>query len=81
MVRSLTNEINKAPVIDVHLEPSYTVKEGKPILLSCKYTAFPRVDVIWLRDNQPIDLNLMGLSKEFKVSLKTRLLGNRKAPI
>lgn len=35
--------------------------------MSCRYSAFPRVDIIWLRDNQPIDLNLMGLSKDFKI--------------
>lgn len=35
--------------------------------MNCRYSAFPRVDVVWLRDNQPIDLNLMGLSKDFKI--------------
>ena len=43
------------------------MQEGKPISMSCRYSAFPRVDIIWLRDNQPIDLNLMGLSKDFKI--------------
>ena len=63
-------ETNKAPVIDEHLAACYTVQEGKPISLTCKYTASSRADVIWMRDNQPIDLNLMGLSKDFKVGKK-----------
>ena len=58
----------RAPVIDEPLAPSYIVKEGKPISLSCRYSATSRVDVIWLKDNQPIDLNLMGLLKDFKAS-------------
>lgn len=61
--------MNKAPVIDELLAATYTVKEGKRITLKCQYTAYPRVDVIWLRDNQPIDLNLMGLSKDFKITI------------
>jgi hypothetical protein len=65
--------MNKAPVIDEQLEPAYTVKEGKRIILKCRYTAYPRCDVIWLRDNQPIDLNLMGLSKDFKVIIAIKL--------
>ena len=68
IIRPLATEMNKAPVIDEPLAPTYTIKEGKKICLTCRYTAYPRCDVIWLRDNQPIDLNLMGLSKEFKVS-------------
>ena len=59
-------DVNRAPVIDDHLPASYTVKEGKSFSLTCRYSAFPRVDVVWLRDNQQIDLNLMGLSKDFK---------------
>lgn len=61
--------MNKAPVIDEPMAPTYTLKQGKRIVLKCHYTAYPRCDVIWLRDNQPIDLNLMGLSKEFKVKI------------
>jgi hypothetical protein len=49
------------------LPSTYTVKEGKSFSLKCRYTAYPKVDVIWLRDNQAIDLNLMGLNKDFKV--------------
>ena len=63
----MTAEINKAPVIDEHLNKSYTVREGKPITLTCSYTAVPKAEVVWMRDNQQIDLNLMGLSKDFKV--------------
>ena len=58
---------NKAPVIDEPLAQSYTIKEGKEICLTCRYSAYSKVEIVWLRDNQPIDLNLMGLTKEFKV--------------
>ncbi len=58
----------RAPEIDENLPSTYTVKEGKPISLKCRYTAYPRVEVIWLRDNQPIDFNLMGFNKDFKVN-------------
>ncbi len=68
MIRPVATEMNKAPIIDEPLAPTYTFKEGKNIFLTCRYTAYPRCDVIWLRDNQPIDLNLMGLSKMFKVN-------------
>ena len=66
----MASEINKAPIIDEHLNASITVKEGHPIQLTVKYTALPKAEVIWLRDNQQIDLNLMGLSKDFKVTKK-----------
>jgi hypothetical protein len=62
-------EMNKAPVINEQLASSYTVKEGKQISMTCKYSGYPKVDVVWLKDNQPIDLNLMGLTKDFKVNV------------
>lgn len=62
-------EMNKAPTIDEHLKTSYTVKQGKPITLTCMYTAVPKAEVIWARDNQQIDLSLMGLSKDFKITI------------
>lgn len=69
LVRAMNAEMNKAPTIDEHLRASYTVKEGRPITLTCMYTALPKADVIWMRDNQQIDLNLMGLSKDFKITI------------
>ena len=64
VIKSAPSE--RAPVIDEPLVATYIVKEGKPISLLCRYTATSRVEVIWLKDNQPIDLNLMGLLKDFK---------------
>jgi len=51
------------------LSSSYTIKEGKPITLEVRYEAVPKADVIWMRDNQQIDLSLMGLSKDFKIKV------------
>lgn len=68
MIRTIQAEINRAPAIIEPLAPSYTIKEGKKIAMTCKYSGYPKVDVVWLKDNQPIDLNLMGLSKDFKVT-------------
>ncbi len=68
MQRSVASEMSRAPMIVEELAPSYTIREGKPISLEVCYEATPKADVIWMRDNQQIDLNLMGLSKDFKVS-------------
>lgn len=69
MVRAVNAEMNKAPVIDEHLKASYTVRVGRPITLTCMYTALPKAQVIWMRDNQQIDLSLMGLSKDFQIAI------------
>lgn len=69
MIRAVQAEMNRAPIIIEPLASSYTIKEGKQISMTCKYSGQPKVDVVWLKDNQPIDLNLMGLSKDFKVRL------------
>lgn len=73
MIRTLQAEISKAPVIQEPLAPSYTIKEGKKISMTCRYVGYPKVEVIWLKDNQPIDLDLMGLTKDFKVFFKFNL--------
>jgi hypothetical protein len=33
------------------------------------FTALPKAEVIWMRDNQQIDLNLMGLAKDFHITI------------
>ena len=66
-MKQLLTEENKAPVFDESLAASYSYEEHSEIKLNCRYTSNPRCEVIWLKDNQPIDLNSMGLTKEFKV--------------
>ena len=58
--------MNRAPEIEEGLLSTYTVKQGKSFTLKCRYTAYPNVDIIWMHDNKAIDLNLMGLNKDFK---------------
>jgi hypothetical protein len=64
-----TQELNmRAPVIEEPLESSYVVREGERVVLGCQFEdVCPRADVVWLKNGQPIDLNLMGLAKDFKV--------------
>lgn len=57
----------RAPIIQEEFISSHTVKEGQPIVLTISFDAYPRPEIIWLRDDKLIDLNLMGLSKDFKV--------------
>jgi hypothetical protein len=65
---SITTELMQAPVIVEHLQNIIMVKEGLPIKFFCRFNAYPRADVVWLRDNKQIDLNLMGMSKDFTVT-------------
>jgi hypothetical protein len=63
----------KAPVVEEPLKNIVMVKEGLPIKLFSKFNAYPRADVVWLRDNKPIDLNLMGMAKDFTVRSKQEI--------
>jgi titin len=65
--QAISSENQRAPIIQEGLPASFIVKEGQPITLACYFDAYPRVEAIWLRDDKPIDLKLMGLSKDFKV--------------
>ncbi len=62
----LTNK-NQAPSIIEPLSQSDSINESEPVKFECRFTAYPRADVVWLKDNVQIDLNMMGLSKDFKV--------------
>lgn len=64
----------RAPTIVKPLDTEYVVESGKSISLSCNYSAYPRADVVWLKENQPIDLNMMGLTKDFKVNRLSYLI-------
>ena len=39
-------------------------------MLACSFTeSHPRAEVIWLKNGQPIDLDLMGFAKDFKIEI------------
>jgi hypothetical protein len=48
------SEVNRAPFIEEEFRSTYTVREGKPVKLTCYFTAHPRCEIIWTKDNQQI---------------------------
>ena len=50
------------------LKPSYQIREGQPVKLSCRFDAHPRGEIQWLKDGKPIDFEALGISRDFKVS-------------
>ena len=49
------------------LQSSYSIREGQPIKLSCRFDASPRADIEWLKHEIPIDFQALGISRDFKV--------------
>ncbi|CAF1249492.1 unnamed protein product [Adineta ricciae] len=49
------------------LQASYIVREGQPVKLSCRFTAYPKGTITWLKDGTPIDFEALGISRDFTV--------------
>lgn len=55
------------PRLTEPLQASYIIREGQPVKLSCRFDAFPRGNIQWLKDGVPIDFEALGISRDFKV--------------
>jgi hypothetical protein len=56
------------PRLTEPLKASYLIREGQPVKLSCRFDAFPNVDIQWLKNGIPVDFEALGISRDFKVS-------------
>ena len=61
------------PRLTEPLKASYHVRERQPVKLSCRFDAYPKGDILWLKEGVPIDFEALGISRDFKVSVLRRL--------
>lgn len=60
------------PRLTEPLHASYSIREGQPVKLSCRFDASPQADIQWLKDGYAIDFEALDISRDFKVYYYTR---------
>ena len=59
------------PRLTEPLKASCLIREGQPVKLSCRFDAYPKAEIQWLKDGIPIDFASLGISRDFKVRSST----------
>ena len=59
------------PRLTEPLKASCLIREGQPVKLSCRFDAYPKAEIHWLKDAVPIDFASLGISRDFKVRSPT----------
>ena len=62
------------PRLTEPLKASCVIREGQPVKLSCRFDAYPKGEIQWLKDGVPIDFAALGISRDFTVCLDEKRL-------